>query len=314
MSLAYSDIASQWQPARRSGVGFLAFSSAVLIASLILGVLLSSIEVPKVERPLHVEVPKRIAQYIKKRAKPLPTPTSIVKKPEIKKPVTREIKKQRKRVEKPLSAVEKTARDRVVSTGLLALSSELAALSNAADFSELQKAVHTESLSSIPVRNKSNTQARLEDIGNAAISISAEQAEKVDVQTHIQPRQFASLENSTIAVKVSEKPESKGSQSSGETSFSLEEEIGLVFEENKSRLYSIYERARRKNPNLAGKILLELSIDETGKVLDVVLVSSSLNDASLERRIIARIKQFVFASQGRSGVTKLRYPIEFLPG
>lgn len=312
MSLAYSDIASQWQPARRSGVGFLAFSSALLVASLIMGVLLSSIEVPQVERPLHVEVPKRIAQYIKKRPKPLPVP--VVKKPEIKKPVTRKIKKQRERVEKPLSTVEKTARDRVVSTGLLALSSELAALSDAADFSELQGIIHAESLSSVPVRNKSNAQARLEGIGNTAINISAEQAEKVDVQTHIQRRQLASLENSTIPVKVKEKPESKGSQSSGAISLSLEEEIGLVFEENKSRLYSIYERARRKNPNLAGKILLELSIDETGKVLDVVLVSSSLNDASLERRIIARIKQFVFASQGRSGVTKLRYPIEFLPG
>ena len=80
MSLAYSDIASQWQPARRSGVGFLAFSSALLVASLIMGVLLSSIEVPQVERPLHVEVPKRIAQYIKKRAKLLPIPIPRSKK------------------------------------------------------------------------------------------------------------------------------------------------------------------------------------------------------------------------------------------
>lgn len=312
MSLAYSDIASQWQPARRSGIGFLAFSSVLLIASLIIGGLLSSIEVPEVERSLHVEVPKRIAQYIKKRPKPLPVP--VVKKPEIKKPVTRKITKQRERAEKPLSDVEKTARDRVVSTGLLALSSELSALSNAADFSELRTVVDAENLSSIPVRNKSNTQARLEDIGNTAINISAEQAAKVDVQTHIQRRQLASLEKSTIPVKVKEKPESGGGQSSGAMSLTLEEEIGLVFEENKSRLYSIYERARRKNPNLAGKILLELSIDETGKVLDVVLVSSSLNDVSLEKRIIARIKQFVFASQGHSGVTKLRYPIEFLPG
>ncbi len=314
MSLAYSDIAAQWQPARRGGVGFLAFSSAVLIVSLIIGVLLSSIDVPQVERPRHVEVPKRIAQYIKKRAKPLPIATPIVKKPEIKKPVTPKIKKQRKLVEKPLTVVEKAARDRVASTGLLALSSELAALSDAGDFSELQKVVHIESLSSTPVRNKSNAKARLEGIGNTAINISAEQAEKVDVHTNIQRRQLVSLENSIIPVKVKEKPESDGRQSSGARSFSLEDEIGLVFEKNKSKLYSIYERARRKNPNLAGEILLELSIDETGKVMDVVLVSSSLNDASLERRIIARIKQFVFASQGRSGVTKLRYPIEFLPG
>jgi TonB family protein len=316
MSLAYSDIASQWQPQKRSGLGFFLFTTSVLIAFLVMGLILSSIDLPTKERAIHAEVPERIAQYVKKMAKPLPVPTPVIKKPEIKKPAIPKIKKQRKAIEKPLSAAEKSARERVVDTGLLALSSELSALSDASDFSDLEEAVSTQSLRDIPIKKDNNAKALLEGIGKPVVVVNEENSSKVEVQTRIQRRELASLEDSTIQLKSKDLSSNTnaGDNKSSVATLSLEEELGLVFEKNKSRLYSVYERARRKNPNLEGKILLELSIDVTGKVVEVIIVSSSLNDAALERRIIARVKQFVFASQGRSGVTKLRYPIEFLPG
>jgi TonB family protein len=90
------------------------------------------------------------------------------------------------------------------------------------------------------------------------------------------------------------------------------EDIAIVFDQNKSALYSSYKRARRKNPGLKGKIVLEITIAPNGKVTKVKIISSELNDAKLEKRIVARIKTFDFGEKKVKTMT-VTYPIEFLP-
>jgi TonB family protein len=90
------------------------------------------------------------------------------------------------------------------------------------------------------------------------------------------------------------------------------EEIQMVFDRNKGRIYSIYNRALRKNPALEGKMVLRLTIAPSGKVVKVVLVSSELNDPELERKVLARIRMFDFGARDVSEVT-ITYPIDFLP-
>ena len=91
-----------------------------------------------------------------------------------------------------------------------------------------------------------------------------------------------------------------------------EESVTLVFDRNKSKLFALYNRARRKNPNLQGKVILELTIAPTGKVTKIIVVTSELNDKSLESRLLKRIKQFDFGAQAVEQVT-VTYPVEFLP-
>ena len=75
------------------------------------------------------------------------------------------------------------------------------------------------------------------------------------------------------------------------------EEIKLVFERNKGAIYAIYNRALREDPALQGKVVLELKIAPSGEVVDVRIVSSELKASELERKLLARIRQFDFGAK-----------------
>jgi protein TonB len=90
------------------------------------------------------------------------------------------------------------------------------------------------------------------------------------------------------------------------------EEIELVFDRNKGRIYSLYARALRDNAELQGKLVLEFTIAPTGEVIMCRIVSSELRDADLERKIIALVRQFRFDSKDVDAVTTTK-PIDFFP-
>ncbi len=59
----------------------------------------------------------------------------------------------------------------------------------------------------------------------------------------------------------------------------------------------MYQRALRDNPNLQGKVVLELTIAADGSVQRCEIVSSELNDPELERKLVARVKSFRFEAK-----------------
>ncbi|HEX5056302.1 MAG TPA: TonB family protein [Gammaproteobacteria bacterium] len=91
-----------------------------------------------------------------------------------------------------------------------------------------------------------------------------------------------------------------------------DEEIQVVFDRNKSALYSIYQRALRNDPTLKGKVVLKLTIAPSGQVLAASVESSDLGDPDLERKIAARVKLFDFGAKEVDAIT-ITYPIDFLP-
>ena len=90
------------------------------------------------------------------------------------------------------------------------------------------------------------------------------------------------------------------------------EEIQLVMDRNKGGLYAIYNRALRRNPALQGKVVLKLTIAPSGAVTACEVVSSEMNDADLERKVIARVKLINFGAKDVPPIT-LNYPIFFAP-
>ena len=97
----------------------------------------------------------------------------------------------------------------------------------------------------------------------------------------------------------------------GKASRSIEE-IKLVFERNKGAIYAIYNRALREDPGLQGKVVLELKIAPTGEVVDCKIASSELNAAELERKLLARIRQFEFGAKDVEQMV-VTWPVDFLP-
>lgn len=98
---------------------------------------------------------------------------------------------------------------------------------------------------------------------------------------------------------------------SGKASRSLED-VRLVFERNKGSIYAIYNRALRDDPALQGKVVVELKIAPSGEVVDCRIVSSELKTPDLERKLLARIKQFDFGAKQVDQLV-VTYPLDFLP-
>lgn len=98
---------------------------------------------------------------------------------------------------------------------------------------------------------------------------------------------------------------------SGKASRSIEE-IKLVFERNKGAIYAIYNRALREEPSLQGKVVLELKISPGGQVVDLRIVSSELKMPDMERKLLARVKQFDFGAKDVDTMV-VTWPVDFLP-
>src|ERR1700728_463083 len=91
-----------------------------------------------------------------------------------------------------------------------------------------------------------------------------------------------------------------------------EEEIALVFDRNKGRIYNLYARALRDNAELQGKVVLEFTIAPNGTVTMCRVVSSELKDPDLEREIISLVRLFQFKPEDVDAVTATQ-AIHFLP-
>ncbi|HYB64626.1 MAG TPA: AgmX/PglI C-terminal domain-containing protein, partial [Steroidobacteraceae bacterium] len=90
------------------------------------------------------------------------------------------------------------------------------------------------------------------------------------------------------------------------------EEIALVFDRNKGRIYNLYARALRENAELQGKLVLEFTIAPNGAVTMCRVVSSELKDPELEQKIIALVRLFQFQPEDVDAVTATK-PIDFFP-
>jgi periplasmic protein TonB len=90
------------------------------------------------------------------------------------------------------------------------------------------------------------------------------------------------------------------------------EEIALVFDRNKGRIYNLYARALRDNAELQGKLVLEFTIAPNGTVTMCRVVSSELKDPELEKKIISLVRLFQFQPEDVDAVTATK-PIDFFP-
>jgi protein TonB len=90
------------------------------------------------------------------------------------------------------------------------------------------------------------------------------------------------------------------------------EEIELVFDRNKGRIYNLYARALRDNAELQGKLVLEFSIAPSGEVTMCRVVSSELKDPELESKIVALVRLLHFEAKDVETITTTK-PIDFFP-
>lgn len=276
----------------------------ILLIVVTLFVLVSAIvpflPVPEiVQKDLKTVAPRLSKLILEKKKQPPPPP------PEVKKKVKKEVKK--KPVEKK-KEVDKNdaARKKAASSGLVALSSELL---------DLRESFDLPMMHSMPLQKAKDIEKQ--SFQNDIITSKATSASSgIETQKLTRSTSGSNLSGRTttkVSSDIGEKVVvARRKSSSGGLSIRNENEIERVFQKNKGAIYSIYNRALRKDPTLAGKVILELTISSAGQVIKCRVISSDLNSPALEKKIVARVKLFKFSS-GSVQETTVKYPIDFVP-
>lgn len=304
---------------------FYLITLTVLLITLLFGTLIPIIELPEKERFKKQTLPPRLARLIleqKQLPPPKPKPPQVVKedkkpepKPEKKPPEEKQPEPVKKPVEK---VVEKTpppsaesARKKAASSGLLALSDQLADLREESVMSAVP-GIHQLSQSgekaTAPQRSIITSGASRGSGGINTAALSRDTG-----GSGLGGRSTTQVQSGAADAKRKAAAESggkgKGKDYKGNRT---REEIQTVFDQNKGAVYALYNRALRSDPTLRGKVVLELTIAPDGKVTNCRILSSELNDSALEKKLVSRIKLFKFATKDVD-TTVVSYPIDFLP-
>ena len=318
-----------WAYTAESDVRFTRIVRINLVLCLLLGVAMPYLPLPELQQPVIEETPRLATLILEvKPVPPPPKPKPAIKpapkkitqpKPEPvpkKKAPPQKVVKTAKPVKptarttppKPVPVKPKiTARQKAEQAGLLALKDNLADMRQATTASNLKK---TSRLS------QSGGQARTTErtVLTSGTTRSSGGIQTAGLSRNTGGGELASRTTTQVHSPVGNATASPGGSGTGgaRTAGRSIEEIQMVFDRNKGAIYSVYNRALRKDPTLQGKVVLQLTIAPSGKVVSCKLISSELNDPALGQKITQRVKLFNFEPRDVSEVT-ITYPIDFLP-
>ena len=302
-----------------------------LALCLILGIVMPWLPLPERQAPV-IEEPPRLATLILEvkpvpaKPKPVvnPEPEPVVKpKPDpvvksepvmkkkappkttIKQPVPEKSVKAKPAKPAPVKP-RITARQKAEQAGLLALKDNLADMRQGTTSSNLKKTTRLSQSGGQARKTEralltSGTTSASDGIQTAGLSRNTGGGE---LAAHSTTRVHSSAGNASGSTG--------GADRAGRAAGRSIEEIQMVFDRNKGAIYSVYNRALRKDPTLQGKVVLQLTIAPSGKVVSCTLISSELKDPTLGQKITQRVKLFNFEPKDVSEVT-ITYPIDFLP-
>ena len=290
--------------------------ATVLVVTLVLGIAVPWLPVVQKKLEQQVELPPRVAKLIfEKRTepkpkpepkmveKPKPEPDPAKKKPEPKEKTPPKVARKPQPEKPPVDAVEQ-ARKKASSAGLLALQDSLADLRE----QSVDQLRGARRLSAGGAQARQTERSMITSkVGTASSGISTAGLSRDAGSTALATRTATEVKSTIGGTRAS-----SGAGNRDRNSSRSIEEIQIVFDRNKSSIYSLYNRALRNNPSLQGKLVLSLTIAPSGQVTAITLVSSDLSDPGLENKLIQRIKMFNFGAKPVDAVT-ITYPIDFLP-
>ena len=274
-----------------------------LLVTSICSIIVTTTSLPLLHKNLQERVPAHFVQLvlpppeiIEPTVESIPLP-ELVQDPLVEMEVVRE-------VEKVVSASQtvKQARETAKLSGLLAFKeafNELRDVTELHDTSGLSRGAGT-------VAELDRSLLVSAELQNREVSLSSASLETGGVA-------FARLE--TTKVKAVPNKGAAGAIQTRKAMISSErsiEKVRRVFDANKGAIYTIYNRALRKNPGLFGKIVLELVIEPDGHVSRCVVLSSDMQDEVMITKLVQRIQLFDFGVRDVIA-TKISYPVHFLP-
>ena len=282
----------------------------LLSAVIAFGLLVPFLPVEELTREKQEELPPHLARVVmeKKVLLPPPPPPKPVEK-KVEKPVEKKVEpkpepKPKEPPPKPVDKVEQARRVAAVS-GVLAFQDALA---------DMRDSVDVDSLGDTGMSRGEANAATVE----RSIIAGAARGGSGGIQTSnlsqdtggpaLSGRETTKVET-TIAANAADHGDSNVSANLGGRS---DESIRRVMDRNKGAIFAIYNRALRKDPTLAGKLVFDMEIDASGAISALTLISSELADDALTKKILARIRMIRFDAENVVA-TRVNYSFDFLP-
>ncbi|MDH5786232.1 MAG: AgmX/PglI C-terminal domain-containing protein [Chromatiales bacterium] len=279
---------------------FLRILLIAMVVALLLGLLVPLFDVPLPDRDKVAKVPPRVAKFLleKQRKKPQ---RKVEEKREEKKLDEKKPEEKKERTKEQNVAREK-ARNSGVFKGV-----DLSSLQSSSVLSKVRQggALIAGGAQATRLGDDVIAAASTGSDGIDTSDYSRETGSGGELGEHVVSK--AEADNPSLVAMKEEEFKRKSQPKKRD-----QENVLRVLDANKGRIYAIYNRALRSNPLLAGKLVLELTIEPSGKVSQCRVVASDLGDAKLEAKLMARIKMLDFGAE-KVPVYSFRYPIEFLP-
>lgn len=296
---------------------FRRFSIILVAVFMLAGIGLNLVQLPEVERKALVDISPRLAKLILDKKKVEPPPPKVEKKPEVKKkePEKKKEVKKKQPEKKKAQPKKKTDREVAQNAGLLQLKDELDDLRELFDVEEVAAAPQT-TAGKQEVKVASTSDLLSAGAQQSSGGIKTDTLNRNLKTSELTRRQTTKVESKiesdqTRLAKAETSSSSSGSQQ-GAGKKRTPNEVERIFQKNKGSIFNLYNRALRKNPALAGKVVIELTIAPDGSVSNARILSSELGDEALERKLLLKVKKFRF-SNANFAETTVTYPIDFLP-
>ena len=87
-----------------------------------------------------------------------------------------------------------------------------------------------------------------------------------------------------------------------------------MFQRRRASIRAAYEKALKRSPRLAGKLVIRLVIGANGRVTEASVVEDTIGDADLARAIVGVVRRFRFPRPSGGTTVEVRYPFVFAPG
>ena len=272
-----------------------------LLLCLFLIIIFPFLPTPEVEKKELKQVAPRLAKLLiaKKKQKVAAPKPAAKKKAASKKKAAK--KKSKKKSKKP--AAKKKALKKAASSGLMALTDDLA---------DLRDSFNVSSVRSTNLSKTGNTKSK-RAASNILTSKAGRGSGGINTGSLSNQTGGGSLSGRNVSGVTSNIGGGTGTRrTSGGKAGRSQEEIERVFQRNKGGIFAIYNRALRKDPSLQGKVVLQLTILPSGKVTKCKILSTELNAKTFERKLRLKVKSFRFTKKDVATVT-ITYPIDFLP-
>lgn len=283
--------------------------SICLLAILAFGLIIPMLPLPEVEREALEELPPQLARIMLEKPEPvIPPPPKVEPKKEPEQKTVEPDPKVEPKVEpkpEPVPTVA-DAREKAEISGLLQFKDAFADMRDAVDVSKLNDTASLQRGAGEAARLDRSLLTSRHASRSAGVNVAALSSNTGGVAlsgretTKVEAPEGVSGQNGTRKRRVAD-PRQRSI-----------EDIRRVFDSNKGAIFAIYNRALRKDPTLQGQVVLELSIDPSGRVVDCKVVSSELSDATIVAKLVSRIRLFDFGARDVA-MTTISYPVHFLP-